>query len=308
MSRVTRAGRFARVACVAGLALLACDTLVRGANAQGRPLPDVEAFYRAVRENLSRAQRSAHLFAYKERRTDVHTNPFGRIGTDGSRLLEVYPSATPRLTYRRLVERSGVPVPAAELAEQDRAYRAMAEEALRAAQQNPDQNRNRVDERAQRGERMIEDVVGTLQFTMEGRTMYDGTPAIVIRFAPKPAARPTTREGRIAQKFRGTVWVDEAAAEVMHLEATSFDDISFGFGILARLGEGTKATLTRRRLDGGLWMPTSLKLSGRGRAALFRRLVIDYSVEWFDYRRLPSGSVAPFLDAGVHGQSGGRPQ
>ena len=30
-------------------------------------------------------------------------------------------------------------------------------------------------------------------------------------------------------------------------------------------------------------MPTELTLSGRGRAALVRRLVVDYSIEWFDY-------------------------
>jgi hypothetical protein len=300
-------GGILRGVCVAAAAFVACDGLVRHAGAQGRPLPEPTAFYRTVRDNLARAQRSSHLFAYKERSTDVHTNPFGRIGTDGTRVFEVYPSPRRRLTYRRLIERNGTPVPATELAEQDRAYRAMAAEALRSAQNAESQDSDQ-SERAQRGQRMVEDVVDTLQFTMEGRTVFNGTPAIVIRFEPRPTARPTTREGRIAQKFRGTAWVDEASAEVMHVEATSFDTISFGFGILARLGEGTKATLTRRRIDGNLWMPTLLELSGQGRAALFRRLVIDYSVEWFDYRRLSGESMAPFLDAGIHRETGPGPQ
>ena len=302
-----RSGWIVRGACGLALALLAVDGLARHAVAQGRPMPEPAAFYRAVRENLARSQRSTHLFAYKERSTDVHTNPFGRLGTDGTRVAEVYPSSRRRLTYRRVIEVNGTPVPPAELADQDRAYRAMATQALRELQQNPQPSAGQ-SERAERAQRMIEDVVDTLQFTMEGRTTFNGTPAIVIRFEPKPTARPTTREGRIAQKFRGTTWVDEAAAEVMHVDATSFDDISFGFGIVARLGEGTKATLTRRRLDGGLWMPTSLKLTGRGRAALFRRLVINYSVEWFDYRRLPGESLAPFLDAGIDRETGARPQ
>ena len=33
---------------------------------------------------------------------------------------------------------------------------------------------------------------------------------------------------------------------------------------------------------------------------LFRTLVVDYAIEWFDYRRLPEESLTPFLDARVH--------
>ena len=290
--------------------LLFAAGLPEGA-AQGRPLPEADAFYREIRENLARAQRSFHLFAYKERRSDVHTNPFGRLGTDGTRTFEVYPSVTSQLTYRRLIARNGVAVSASELAEQDQQYRTRAADLQRrAGAQGPDDRRVEVEaaRRRERAQRMIEDVVGALDFTMEGRAEYEGAPAIVISFVPRPDARPTTREGRIVQRFKGKVWVDEAAAEVIRVEATSFEDISFGFGIVARLGEGTVATLTRRRVGDGPWMPTELTLTGRGRAALFRRLIVDYSVEWFDYRRLPEDSLTPFLDARVHGQSGSRPQ
>ena len=55
-------------------------------------------------------------------------------------------------------------------------------------------------------------------------------------------------------------------------------------------------------------MPTALTLTGEGRAVVFRKLVVDYEIEWFDYRRLPQESLAPFLDAGVHGEARRRPQ
>ena len=110
---------------------------------------------------------------------------------------------------------------------------------------------------------------------------------------------PETRQGRIAQKFAGTVWIDEARMEVMRLEAKAIDDISFGYGLIARLSEGTVATLTRRRIDGDLWLPTQLTIKGRGRAAVFRSLVIDFKADWYDYRRLEGDSPTPFLDARV---------
>ncbi|OFW06159.1 MAG: hypothetical protein A3I61_18470 [Acidobacteria bacterium RIFCSPLOWO2_02_FULL_68_18] len=283
-----------------------------GGRAQnGDPLPDRDTFYRQVRENLARAERANHLYTYRERRTDVHTNPFGRLGTGGVSLYEVYPSPVRELVYRRVVERNGAPVPAREIARQDREYRAHAAEVLlERGAGGSDEERFIEDESArarQRRQRAIDDVVDALEFDVEGRTLYKGVPAIVIAFRPRTGAKPTTRPGRVAQKFAGTVWVDERAAEVMQIEATSIEDISYGLGIVARLGEGTTATVTRKPVGDGLWMPTKLTLSGRGRAVLFRRLVVDHAIEWFDYRRLPDDSLAPFLDARVHGEAGRGP-
>jgi hypothetical protein len=266
-----------------------------------RPLPDPDTFYAAVRENLARAQQATHLYAYKERRTDLHTNPFGRIGTGGTRVFEVHPAANSELTYRRLVERNDVPVGAEELAEQDRAYRRRVAEVERQSDRSTaDERRRRAEEDAAARERaraMIDDVVDTLRFTLEGRVMHNGEEAIAIAFAPKPDARPRTRQGRLVQKFTGTIWVREADAEVMHVEARAVDNISFGLGIVARLNEGTTATLTRRPVPGGMWMPTGLTLSGRGRAALFRRLVVDHSIEWFDYARMDEPFTPPDSDS-----------
>jgi hypothetical protein len=279
-------------------------------SAQDRPLPEPETFYRMVRENLARAERTAHLYTYKERRTDVHTNPFGKLGTGGISTFDVYPSPTRRLTYRRLVERDGKRVPEQELAEQDREYRVRVDEVMRErALRSSDRASVEQESGAarQRQQRAIEDVIDTLQFHLKGRTTHDGVAAIVVTFTPKPNARPSTRQGRTAQKFTGTVWVDEAALEVMRVEAKSTDDITYGGGLVARLDEGTAATVTRRRIGGDVWMPMRLTLAGQGRAVLFRKLVVDYAIEWFDYRRLPQESLTPFLDARVHGEASRRP-
>ena len=298
-----------RAAAVVAAIAVACGA---GRAQDARPLPDLETFSRVVREHLARAERVAHLYTFKERRTDVHRNPFGRIGTGGTRLFEVYPSAIRQLTYRRLIDRDGVVVAAQELAEQDRQYRArVGDFQRRLVTENADERRRREADAArarQRGQRRVDDVIDTLQFQVEGRTVYEGVPAIIVSFAPRPGARPDTREGRMAQRFVGTAWIHEEAAEVVHVEAKSIDSVSFGFGLLARLRKGTEATLTREPVERDLWMQTRFTLTGRGRAAVFRRLVIDFAVDWFDYRRLEGDSATPFLDAGVQRQPGGGPQ
>ncbi|MET0212040.1 MAG: hypothetical protein ABW292_03505 [Vicinamibacterales bacterium] len=300
-----------RVVLTAALFLVTPELLLNAVPAQDRPLPDPETFYRMVRQNLTRAERSQHLYTYKERRTDIHTNPFGRLGTGGTSVFHVYPSPARRLSYRRLVERDGKPVPDQELAEQDREYRVRVDEVMRERALAASDNRSVEQESEaarQRQQRTIDDVIDTLQFQLKGRTTHEGVPTIVLTFTPKPNARPSTRQGRTAQKFTGTIWVDEAALEVMRVEAKATDELTYGGGLVASLGEGTTATVTRRRVGGDVWMPTALTLTGQGRAVVFRKLVVDYAIEWFDYRRLPHESLTPFLDARIHGEASRRPQ
>ena len=235
--------------------------LLSPVSAQSRPLPDEETFFAATRENLARANRLQNGYAYKERRTELHMNPFGRIGTGGVQLYEVTPGPDPSVYFRRLLERDGKPVTDGRPERQERRVRTQ-------------------------GRSAVEDTVATLQFAIDRRERIDGRDAIVIRFEPRPDADPETREGRMAKVFKGQIWVDEQAREVVRVEAIAIDDLSYGFGLLARLNEGTVVTLTRAPVEGGIWLPTSIRFKGQGRALLVRRLNIDYVIEWFDYRRV----------------------
>jgi hypothetical protein len=249
----------AALACALGV--LAPQTPTR---AQERPLPEGRAFFAVVRDNMARSGKVQDLYAYKERRTQVHTNPFGRLGTGGTLLYEVTPIAGGPGFTRRLLERDGKPVHDAEV-------------------ERFGQRRNR--DRAQSAS-SIDDVLAALDFRIDRREVVDGRPAIVVAFAPRPNARPRTREGRLAVEFSGEIWVDEQAHEVMRAHATAIDSLTYGFGIIARLGKGTLVTLERTRIEGELWMPTSIRFKGEGRAMLLRKLTIDFPIDWFDYRRV----------------------
>ena len=233
---------------------------------------------------MERSQRLWHRYAYKERRTDLHTNPFGRMGTGDTRVLEVRPAADPRLTYRRTIEINGVAVAQAELERQDAEYRARAARIDR-------QNASAADRKQQddllaqrRAQMVLDDVVNTLQFDLARREVRNGQPAIVVTFAGRPNAKPVTREGRAARVFKGEIWIDERSREVVSVKATAADDVSFG-GFVAKIYEGTEANIDRRQIEAGVWMPTRLTLTGQFRA-LFRKARIDHHIEWFDYRQI----------------------
>jgi hypothetical protein len=235
-----------------------------GLPGQDGPLPDTQTFFAAVRDNMARAGRVQDQFAYKERRTQLHMNPFGRLGTGGTVLYDVTPIADGPGFTRRLLERDGKPVVNGEV-------------------ERFGQRRTR--DRAQ-SRSSIDDTLGVLDFRIDRREIVGGRPTIVIAFTPKPNARPRTREGRLARDFKGEIWVDEQAQEVMRAEAVAIDSITYGFGIIARLGEGTLVTVEREPVERDLWMPTSIRFKGEGRAMLLRKLRVDFAIEWFDYRRV----------------------
>ena len=248
-------GRRTFAAC---LLLVSC--LWGALDAGQAPLPDEDLFFADVRDNMARANREQHKYAYKERRTELHTNPFGRLGTGDVHLYDVTPGSTPTVTFRKLLEKNGKPVADSKPERQERRLRTSSRSA-------------------------VEDTVATLRFTIDRRESSGGRTQIVVRFEPRPEAEPETREGKLAKSFKGFIWVDEAQRDVTRVEATAIDDLSYGFGIVARLNKGSVVTLKREQVDEEIWLPTAIRFKGDGRAMLVRRLSIDFAIDWFDYRK-----------------------
>jgi hypothetical protein len=228
---------------------------------QARPLPDPQPFFAAVRANLARSQDEQNRFAYKERRTELDFNPFGRLGTGETRVIAVTPVDGGTAITRQLLERDGKPV----------------------ANSVPTRRELR---RSERGRSVVDDVAAMLEVAIDHRDMLDGREAIVVTFKPRKDAKPRTREGRLARGFAGQIWIDEQAREVARVNAIAVDDLSFGYGMLGRLNEGATVTVLQKAIDDNLWLPVSVRFNGEGRALLFRKLTINFALDWFDYRRV----------------------
>jgi len=214
-------------------------------------------------ENFKPPQSRQGWYAYRERRRELHTNPFGRLGSGmGTEEFEVTPLPDGG-TSRTLVARDGQPVTGAETTRS----RPRARTSKRSA---------------------VADTADALDLVLDHRERVNGREVIVVTFTPRPGAQPESREGRLARLFHGKIFVDELDAEVVRVEATAIDDITYGLGVVARVNRGATVTLVRERVDADTWLPTSIRLSGDGRAMLLRKLRVDHLIEWFDYRRAPS--------------------
>lgn len=271
------------------------------APAAQRPLPDADAFFAEARKRLASNPDLRAPFAYRERRIEPRLNPFGRMGSGPEEIADVFPGPVPGLGYRRVIRRDGQPLPARELAAQDREYLQRLEEhrRQRARESARDRERRLAREAEERREAraLADEVIGLFDFAIERRDTWDGHPAIVVRFTRKAGVSPGSREATLAAAFEGRGWVHEHEYELIYLEAKAVDDVSFGFGLVARLHRGATVTIRRQKFD-GRWLPAVTRFSGTGRALLVRRVDFEALYEFSGYRAFDPARLGDVLTGG----------
>lgn len=270
------------------LAVLMSVSAVVAAQPQSPPLPDQAAFFAEARKRLASNDLIQSRYSFRERTTELRFNPFGRtVGTGPVNVYEVYPHPDEDLTYRRLIERDGQPVSAADLAEQDRDYRdKLAAWQRRLAHEGTSARAARLRETAAakaKDEAMAAEAIEMFDFRITGRDTWKGQPAIVVVFTPRPNTSPRSREGRVARAFTGRAWIHEFDYELMNVEAQAIDDVGFGWGMIAKLYRGSTARFTRQHVDGA-WLPVESRFEGTGKAFLVRKVVIKFARDYYDYR------------------------
>jgi hypothetical protein len=276
------------------------------ADAQPQPLPAAEPFLAEARKRLASNALLQSRFTFRERVTEISLNPLGRMGTGPVHTYEVFPVDGGEMTYKRLIERDGRPVPRAEIAAQDRKflakYRSWQRELASEGKSEREARLRKQAEEEARDRKQAAEVTALFAFHVERRELLRGSPAIVVSFRPKPGIQPHSREARIASSFAGMAWVHEHEFEVMRVEAESMSDTNYGGGVIARLHKGARALLTREKI-GDAWLPMLTQFSGTGRALLLRRMNIEFRREYSDYRPFDPSQLLATLAASSTGNN-----
>jgi len=265
------------------LAALAFSPL--GAPAQEdpeRPLPEIRAFLDQVRQRLHSDEYLLDHYTFTERRTEQRFDAKGRVKKLMREVYEVYPSARPGHTYRKLVERDGKPLEPDDLGKQDREHEKKLAKGGEAAEAK---RLRRQAERRRKEEEVVDELFRIYDIAIAGRETLDDRGAILVTFTPRAGVTPSNRSGKILQKFSGRAWVDEEDLQVVRADAELLDTFSYGLGVLARLYKGATASFTRRKINGEVWLPAEARFTGHARLLLFKGLRLDSVSQYSDYKK-----------------------
>ncbi len=270
---------------IGGLIVLAARARAGDEPPSTPPLPDARAFLTEVRERLHTDDFLLEQYTFTEKQTERRLDADGNVKKVTSAAYEVYPSAEPGHTYRKLIERDGQPLPADDLAKEDLKQ---AEKEARAAARLPEVQA----ERRRKEAEAVEEIFRLYDIRVVGREPIEGRDAILVTFAPRPGVETATKAGRILKKFAGRAWVDEKDRQLVRVEAELTDDLSFGFGILAKLKKGARALMQRRKVNDEIWLPAEARFVGHARLFLVKGFHVDTLSEYSDYKKFTVATEA----------------
>ena len=176
-----------------------------------------------------------------------------------------------------------------EIAEQDREHN----DKLKKLQEKLDKEgisletyQHRIEEiQLKKEERIIEELPHIYDISILGRQILDGRNAIILKIHPRPEYEPYSKETKILSKFAGKVWFCERDYQLIKAEMELVDNISFGWGLFARLHKGTKIFYRRQYINDEIWLPAEVRFIGTARVLLLKKIRFNILNEFSNYRK-----------------------
>jgi hypothetical protein len=255
--------------------------------AQDRPLPDFNTFTAQVRTHLATDEERQSGYMYIERRNEQTLDGSGKVKDQKVSVFEVYPGLPGQDRYRRMIEEGGKPVPPATLAKNDRKRQEDVEayaKRIATAQTRQKEAQQREKER-QELRAAIDDLFRIYDIRLIRREPIEGHDTILATLMPKPGVKPQTDDGQIMQHFKARAWVSESDYELVRIEIEALDDLSFGWGLLARVHKGTIATYQRRKVNNEIWLPAQVTWTASARVLLVKPMRLKGMAEYSGYRK-----------------------
>jgi hypothetical protein len=267
--------------------------------AQERPLPDVDVFMAQVRARLATDEMRQSGYMYRERRTEEKLDAMGRTVHSSEKVFEVYPGLPGETRYRRLIEEDGRPIPSGTLSSEDRKRQRLAQDYVNrlATTAGRAEDAQRRDQERRDEAAAIDDIFRVYDIRLVGREWVEGGETIVATLTPRIGVTARTDDGKMMRHFTARAWISEAEYEVVRVEIDALDDLSIGWGLLARVHKGAHATYERRKINDEIWLPAEVTWSGAGRLLLVKRVRERGRSEFFGYRKFTVGTSTTYTAA-----------
>lgn len=257
--------------------------------AQDAALPDVQQLIREVRAGLRTDEELLRQYTFRERRRDVDVTKLGKLQFGPWREFEVYPSDVPGETYKRLVTVDGTPLAPVVLDRRDAEHRKAVLDRLEQIRvETPVQRQKRLARKARERreeQNVVDDVFAVYDIAVVGREVVDGRPTIVTSLTPRRNARTRSDAGKFLKKMRGRAWINEADRQMVRVEMVAIEDVTFGFGLLARMQKGSTILFRRTLVNNEIWLPAEARYRVVGKTLVFRKFTLESTTQFSDYRK-----------------------
>jgi hypothetical protein len=121
---------------------------------------------------------------------------------------------------------------------------------------------------------LMAEMVKAFDFSLTGEETVNGRRCFVLAATPRSGYQPVSRETRVLEGMRGTLWIDAEQYQWVKVRAEVFRPVEFGL-FVARVDPGTEITLEQEPVEGNIWLPYHFCLHVRAKILFFSRDSID---------------------------------
>lgn len=252
-------------------------------------LPDVNTFMQNVMENLRSDYLLQNRYTFDMRQAKLKRDKNGDLQEVESNEYEVHPSLDRELTYSRHVAKNGKRLSPKDIEKQDREHNKKLEKlAKKLEKEGIDRDvyfLQLENTERQKESRTIQEVPRIYDIAIIGRETIAGHEAIQIEFHPRPDYKPFSRETKLLTKLAGKAWFSEQDYQLIKLNVEFIDNLTFVWGLLARLHKGSSIFLQRQYVNDEIWLPAELRVEGTARVLLVKKITINTINKFSNYKK-----------------------
>jgi hypothetical protein len=259
-----------------GASLLPARLLAAAQN-KGPQLSPVELVRQAVSNEVASNTSSGRHFMFKDTRKTAHLNQVKLV------------VETRDATAGMLIANDGRPLSPQE--------RSQEEARLASYVQNPQEltkKRKQEKEDADHTMRILKALPDAFLYQPDGTEQgtatigHPGDELVRLKFRPNPNYDPPTRTEQVLTGMQGYLLIDATEKRLAEINATLFKEVGFGWGILGHLDRGGRFLVEQADVGERNWEITHMELSFTGKILLLKKLSIQSTDTFSDFRPVPS--------------------
>lgn len=210
---------------------------------------------------------------------------------------------TPEGTIHRLLRRDGKSLSAEESRKEDARITDLLSDRAELQKREQQEKKDLREEKE-----LLRELPAAFEFRYAGRQGQ----LVKLDFSPRPAFKPTGREGEVFHHMSGTVIVDPVQRRIAEIHGRLTSEVKFGGGFLGRLAKGGTFDVVQSDLGDGHWELSHLRVDMHGKILFFKTVAVNQDEEDSDFTPLPQNlslaRAAEILRAGPQCSSSARGQ
>jgi hypothetical protein len=114
---------------------------------------------------------------------------------------------------------------------------------------------------------------------------------ITLSYKPNPNFEPTSMESRVMGSMSGTLTVTGQGHRIKSFQGRLMNDVTIGFGFLARIKAGSTFDIERREVSPRYWQIAETHVHISGHALFFKTIGTQEDEVKSDFTQVPPGTT-----------------